>query len=244
VDDPVVAAAVDVAEGEDELGEADGLADAVWDVVVGGAGRNDQRRLVAGAGAQAGDPLGAERLEDSEPPELVAERPHQGVPDLEDGAAVPGLPGFGGGAEQPKLDGEDGCGLKEGVDAGAVGVQHGAGLGVEGGVVGAGAFGDPGAAHQDVLIDAGRPDVLGPAAGGAAAVVLHVPESILGVDVPLPEEDVVRGGGFDVGDAEAVADGLDGALEAGQVHGAVVLGNRRGEVFTGDASGRRQRRNS
>ena len=34
------------------------------------------------------------------------------------------------------------------------------------------------------------------------------------------------------------ADDLDGALEPGQVHRPVQLGNRRGEVFAGDAGGR------
>ena len=61
-------------------------------------------------------------------------------------------------------------------------------------------------AGAGVLVDAGRPDVLGPAALGPSSVVLHVPEPVLGVDVPLAEEEVMDGAGLNVGDAEAVAD--------------------------------------
>ena len=57
-------------------------------------------------------------------------------------------------------------------------------------------------------------------AGADAAVHLHLPQAVLRVDIAQPVEGIVVGAGEDVRHAVRVAHDLDGAVDAGDAHGA------------------------
>ena len=110
--------------------------------------------------------------------------------------------------------------VDEGVDAGGVCVEDHAGVSVHGGVVGLRAGSEAEAAHELVLFQSAVADGLGPASAAAQAVVLHVPETVLGGDEALGEESVVLVFSLNVGDAEVVTVDLDLALQSVKLQGA------------------------
>ena len=75
-----------------------------------------------------------------------------------------------------------------------------------------------------VVREEGGAEDLGEVSGGVAAEGVHLPEAVLGGDVALGEDEVVKGGGLDVGDAVGVAADRDGGGESGDGEGAVDLG--------------------
>ena len=81
-------------------------------------------------------------------------------------------------------------------------------------------------------------DQLGEPSGGQVAAQVHLEEPVLGLDVPLGEEQVVVAGGVDVGDALAVTTHGDLIGGAGQCDRAVILRQRSpqddGERHPGD----------
>ena len=185
-----------------------------------GAGRNDQHGRLGRARRQVGGQPGAELPHQPGAPELHLPGPHLDVPDLEDGEAVRRRPRLGAEVEELELD-RPGLGRgDEGVDAGRVRVEHRARLGRRDLVVDAGAPLEPEAPGERILRHADLADQLRPAPGRPAAVVLHVPEPILGVDEALREERVVDGPGPRVGDALGDLARLDGAGEAAGAGGS------------------------
>ena len=74
-------------------------------------------------------------------------------------------------------------------------------------------------AEADVAPQLVRAQHLGDRAGGLGAPHLELEEAVAGGGVSLREEEVVLGLGVDVVDAPAVADDLDGGLEAGDGEG-------------------------
>ena len=151
------------------------------------------------------------------------------------GQAVPGFPGFGGDAGDAIFHGQGRSAGDEGIDAGGVGVQHRFGAGAGGGVVGAGGVRQAVAAQLRILRDGGRAGGLGPAAGGAAAVVLHCPESVLGRRKTLGEPGVRFVGGANVRDAPLIPPHPDGGMQAGQRDCAVQ--GREGGLQVGSREG-------
>src|SRR5438876_639383 len=79
------------------------------------------------------DALGAERVEETLPPQLAREHAHEHMTDLEDRAAVPALPRLRGFVEQFELERPRRAARDERVDAGGVGVEERDRVGVEGG---------------------------------------------------------------------------------------------------------------
>ena len=77
----------------------------------------------------------------------------------------------------------------------------------------------PEEAEADVALQLVRAEHLGDRAGGLGAPHLELEEAVACGRVALREEEVVLGLGVDVVDAPAVADDLDGGLEAGDGEG-------------------------
>jgi hypothetical protein len=88
-----------------------------------------------------------------------------------------------------------------------------------------------------VVEDHAGAEEFGEGAGGVAAEGLHLPEAVLGGDVALGEDEVVEGGGADVGDALGVALDGDGGREAGDGDGAVELGQGVAQDAVGPEAG-------
>ena len=111
-----------------------------------------------------------------------------------------------------------------GVDPGAVGVERARRAGSSRILLALGEIADAEGAHQPV---AGHPRLAGdlrePPAGDAA-VEVHLPEPVLGVDEPLPEPEVGAAGGGDVRDAPAIPGDLQ--RPADSRHREVALGLR------------------
>src|SRR5690606_16831265 len=68
------------------------------------------------------------------------------------------------------------------------------------------------------------------APGRHPAVDVHLPQAVLGRHIALREKHVFRIGGLDVGYAPLVPVDAHFAAEAGQMHGAVPLGQRAGQI--------------
>ena len=88
--------------------------------------------------------------------------------------------------------GQNGRRRDEGVDARHIGIEHRPRVGVEGGVIGLRARAKAEAAHQEIVLQPRPPGDFRPAAERAAAVVLHLPQAILRVDIPLREKYVMH----------------------------------------------------
>ena len=221
-DDPRVGTAVGFAQQVQVGGAFQHLPQAqVNRAVVIRAGGDDNGLPRRVGGEQGGGALGAQGADQPGAPRLALKDAHKDVPHFVDGQAVPGLPGFGGDAGDGALNGPGGVAADKGVDAGGVGVQHRAGAGAGGVVVGAGGVLQAEAAHLPVGAEGRFAGDFGPASHGAAAVVFHGPEAVLGGDEALGEPGVVFVGRPGVGDAPGVAPDLDIAMQAGQGNGAV-----------------------
>ena len=239
-EDPAVAPADPAGEGrEGGVVPAQGLQGAGRRPAVLRAGREDQHRPRGGSRGQVGGQPRAEVADETGAPELHLPGPHLHVADLEDGEAVPRRPGLGPRAEKLELDGPDLRGVEEGIDAGRVGLEHHARLGGRPLVVDAGASVEAEPARQHVLGDGGLAHELRPSSARPSAVVLHVPQPILGVDESLGEERVVEGSGPRVRDTLAVPPDVDGARQAPESLRAREIGKRGHEVAPVEAPGGR-----
>ena len=194
------------------------------------AGREDQHRRGGDPRAQVRGEPRPELADEARAPELHLPRAHLHVPDLEDGEAFPRSPGLGPRAEELELDGPDLRGLEEGVDTGRVCLEHRARFRGRPLVVDAGAPVEPEPARQHVLGDARFAHELCPSPARPPAVVLHVPEPILGVDEALGEERVVGGPGPRVGNALVVPPDVDGSRQTTKPLGAREIGKRGRQV--------------
>ena len=155
------------------------------------------------------------------------------MPNLEHGEAVFGVPPFGAGVQDGVLDRQRGGGFDEGVDAGGVRFEHGAGFGGERFPVALDRIGNLKAAHGGVMLDARRARQLRPSSIGASAVGVHVPQPVLGGGEPLPEKGVLNGLGADVRDAARVSDYGNAVVRSVQRQRGFGVGNRGREVFGG-----------
>ena len=139
------------------------------------------------------------------------------MPHLEDGHAVPRLPGIGRAPTSLELDAPALRAVDERVDAGGKRLEHGARIGRRMLPVEARARFEAEAAKQPITFQACRAHPLRPAPVGAPPVVFHLEQPVLGVHPALAEERVVRRGGADVRNALGVAVDLDGRGDAGDV---------------------------
>ena len=198
--------------------------------------RDDERVVASVRGADRHDGLRTDRSQQARPPELAIGVAHQHVPDVHDGAAVPRLPGFGLGTEQPELDGERGRRGDERVDARCVRVEHSASGVVEGLVVGSRGGSEAQPSAVDVERERTGAEPLGKAALGPAAVVAHLPQAVLGVHETLREEGVVDRCRASVRDAERVAEDVNLGLETRHPDVPTEVGQRRGEAIVASRS--------
>ena len=134
-------------------------------------------------------------------------------------------PGAGLVAEHTEFERERvAVGLDVGVHAAGVGIELRAIAGGEG--AGQALGGE--AQLEDALLAVEAQEVpaqdLGEFAGGEAAGGVHLPQAVLSGDVALGEEQVGKGSRGDVGDAVGVADDRDPVVQAGEVDGAIELG--------------------
>ena len=112
------------------------------------------------------------------------------------------------------------------VDPLGVGLQRHPRLGVQlSQFLGGGAV-PPQGANEAIGVQRGFTQYLGQPPGADAPRELHLPETILGVDVPLGEEEIVGVGGIDVGDAPTIADDGHLRLQTVRVERAIGLGPR------------------
>ncbi len=194
-----------------------------------GRRRHDQERMRLGLAGEVGGLVGPEIAEQLGAPQLGLPRAHVEVTHLEDGHAVPRLPGIGARAHDLELDAPALRAVDEGVDAGGKRLEHGARVGRRMLPVEASARLEAEAAEQPVALHARRAHPLGPAPVGAPPVVFHLEQPVLGVHPALAEERVVRRGGADVRNALGVAVDLDGRGDAGDVgvHGRYYTAGRR-----------------
>ena len=228
---PAVAAAVhflEVIEGRCTLGQFP--QPLVQGTVVGLVGRQYQQVAGFVPGEEHSGSFGPHRPDHAGAPDLGFEDAHQDVADLVGDEAVPRLPRFGLEAGDGVLGGQRVGAVDEGVYAGGVGVEDHAGVVVHGGAVGLGAGGEAEAAHELVLLEGVVADGLGPASAAAEAIVLHVPEAVLGGYEALGEEGVVLVFGAGVGDAEVVAVDFDLCFKAMQIQRSGKLRDRRGQL--------------
>ena len=131
-------------------------------------------------------------------------------------------------AGEPELDGKVGARLlDERVDAGRERLEDPPALGVIAAplpvIPGPAVAQQPG---QPVVRQIVRAQDPGQLAGPDPAVHVHLPEPVLGLDVALREEKVVRGAGVDVGNAPTVPDHLDGVAQSGELGPALDAGER------------------
>ena len=196
---------------------------------------NDEQMSLAVARVHLRRPLSAEAVDQARPPQLPFVHPHEDVPGLEHGQAVPRDPGLGSGLHEGVLGGLRLGSANPGVDAGGVGVQHGPGLRVQSLVVCLDRAAELEPPHLDVLVHGDFPDQLGQRTVRGPAVLLHVPEPVLGRGEPLPEEGVVGRLSLDVGDAVGVAIYLHGGIEAFETVGRRRIGKSGDQVLLGQA---------
>ena len=240
-DDPGIGAAVGFADEVQIGGGFEHLLQAnVHRAVVVRAGGNDYRLAGWVGREQLCRAFGSQLFDQTGAPRLALEHAHEDVAHFVDGEAVPRFPRFRVDAGDGILHGQRRVTADESVDAGGVGVEHGAGARAGSDVVGAGGVFQPVAAHLQVLAHRGLAGGFGPTAHGAAAVVFHGPQTILGGDESLGEPGVVLVGSANVGDAQRVAPNGDGVVEAGKsdftVHGRDG-GQQIGDGDVGGANG-------
>ena len=229
---PVVASRVGLAhraDGAFEIGEMRQCVVSVG-VVLGSRGHDEQ--VAAVARQQLGGLLRAERPKQLFPPELGLEDAHQDVSPLVHGETVPRLPPVRRVVDERELGGQRSR-VDEGVDAGRVCPQHGPSLVVQVLVVEPDRRADLEPAHLHVLLQGVRARVLRPSAIGQQAVVLHVPQPVLGRGEGLAEEGVVGRAGPDVRNPVGVAVDVDRALQPVHGHGPGELRNGLLEVSSG-----------
>ena len=114
-------------------------------------------------------------------------------------------------------------GFHGGVDAAGVELEPAELLGWEDGEGAVGGGADLEGALEAVVGEHGGAEDLGHVAGDEAAEGVHLPEAVLRGDVALGDDEVVEGGGVDVGDAVGIALDGDGSGEAGDGECAVKL---------------------
>ena len=201
----------------------------------GCSGRQDQQVARLVSGEECAGLFRSHGSHHARAPDLGLEHAHQDVANLVNHQALPGLPRLrpfvlGEKASNGILGGQRAIHVilslskDESVDPGGVGVEHHAGVAVHDVVVGLGAGYQAEAAHQLVLFQCAVADGLGPAAAASQAVVLHMPQPVLGGHKSLGEEGVVLVFGPHVGDAQLVAVYLHRGLQA-------VQGNRTGKSW-------------
>ena len=149
--------------------------------------------------------------------------------------------------EQAELDGEAAAlGGDGGVHSARVDLQPVALIGGQDGDGAVGGGAQLQAALQAVVIQQGAAKNGGKLAGGVAAQQVHLPQAVLGGDEALGKDEVVHGGGADVGHAAGVAFHRDRRGEAVDGERAVelrqVLAHRNAdEVAPGEERGRGER---
>jgi hypothetical protein len=145
--------------------------------------------------------------------------------DEADQKRVAGCPRSGLVAEEAELEREmRALDVDGGIDAGGVTLEEVKLIGREGrdGAIGGGA--ELEGALETVVGQEGRAEDFGEGAGGVAAEGVHLPQTILRGDKALGEDEVVKRGSAEVGNAVVVALDSDGCSEAGNGDGAVELG--------------------
>ena len=147
---------------------------------------------------------------------------------------MPRQPRFGAGIEKLVFDRQRTSGANEGVDAIGVGFEHRLGVIARHGEIRLGGPLHTEGPHQAVFPEPRPAGELRPAAERPVAVVVHVPEPILGRDEALGEERVVDRGRPDVRNAPAVAHDIHGLFQTGQTDRRCQVRQRRLEIRVGD----------
>ena len=137
-----------------------------------------------------------------------------------------GRQGFHSQAQQLHLERQRRGARGGGVDAGAEALEQGAQLRVERRRLALGDAADAERPHQPVDRQPLLPGHLGDLALDRAAVEVHLPEPVLGVDEALGEVEVALGVGLDVGNAPAVAPHPHPALQPADLDRPPLLGQR------------------
>ena len=148
---------------------------------------------------------------------------------------MPGRPRLGLGIDESILDGQRSCGLDERVDAGGVGFKHRLRRRAAHRQVRFRGLLNAERAHGPILVEAGLADELRESTERPVAVVVHVPEAILGGREALREKRVVFGRGADVWHAPSVADDVDRRVQFADADGGLEIGQSVGEIGLGQS---------
>ena len=158
---------------------------------------------------QAASLFGTHGPHHSGPPNLGFKDTHEDVADLVDHQTVPRLPRLRPYARNGVFRRQRVRAVNKRIDPSGVSVKHHARVVVHDFVVGLGAGHETKAPHELVLLQCAVSDSLGPPAAAAQAVVLHLPQPVLGGDEALGEKRIVYVSSPDVGDAKFVPVYLD-----------------------------------
>ena len=156
------------------------------------------------------------------------------MPHLVHGQTVPRFPGFGNDAGNAIFGRQRRIAVDEGVDSVGVGPEHGLSARAGGGTIGAGGVFEAEATHLHILAYGRGAGGLGPTTNGAAPVVFHRPQPVLGGHEPLGEPGVALSGGADVGNAPLVAPDRHGSVQSGYQYFTVQGWHRVAEVGSSD----------
>ena len=162
-------------------------------------------------------PLRPQGLRQPHAPDLGLPHAHQDMAHAEHGQGVLRAPGFGFDPGQAELDPQRPPALltvlDESVDPGGIGLQHGPGGWGQTGQHRRHVPRNPEAAHLQIPLQRLAAHHLRPAAGGAAPVIFHLPQPILGRDESLAEPGIVLRGRPEMGDAMGVPVNGEGGLQ-------------------------------